>query len=77
MTAIAPASLLLVIAALASGCASDPQASAKEPKEQPEYRTGSNLPVRNTRPTTEAERERAKADLEEIRRSGGLSQQPK
>ena len=74
MTSIEHASLALLTVALVAGCASDPQAASSGPKGTREYRSGSSIPVRNARPTTEAERERDKAELEEIRRQGGLGQ---
>jgi type IV pilus biogenesis protein CpaD/CtpE len=74
MTSIIRLSLALAAVALAAGCASDPQPVSGDAKAPLEYRTGSNIPVRGSRPTTEAERARAQADLEELRRAGGLGQ---
>ena len=75
MTSFATRSLALAIAALAAGCAADSASSAAgaAPKAPAEYRTGSNIPVRDSRPVSEAERERAKADLDEVRRAGGVT----
>ena len=57
MTSLATTSLALVVAALAAGCAVDSQtASGSEPASTPEYRTGSNIPVRERRPTTSDEK---------------------
>jgi hypothetical protein len=69
MTAIAP--LALVIAALGAGCAADPQATAaSEAKAPREYRTGSNIPVREPKATSDDEKARAAAQVEEQRRNG-------
>jgi len=60
MTSLATASLALIVAALASGCAVDSQtAPGNEPASTPEYRTGSNIPVRERRPATADEKARA------------------
>ena len=60
MTSIATVSLALVVAALAAGCAADSQtAPGNEPRATHEYRTGSNIPVREPRSTTSAEKARA------------------
>ena len=69
MTAITRALLVFATVTLAAGCAADPQAAASEPRPQAEYRTGSNIPVRGSRPTSDAERARAQAELDELRRS--------
>ena len=62
MTSLATTSLALVVAALAAGCAVDSQtASGSEPAATPEYRTGSNIPVRERRPTTSDEKAKAAA----------------
>jgi len=51
--------LALVVAALGAGCAADLQsAPSNEPRAQVEYRTGSNIPVREPRSTTSAEKAR-------------------
>ena len=60
MTSIATVSLTLVVAALAAGCAADSQtASGSEPRATQEYRTGSNIPVREPRSTSSEEKARA------------------
>ena len=62
MTSLVTTSLALVVAALASGCAVESQtASGSEPASPPEYRTGSNIPVRERRPTTSEEKAKAAA----------------
>lgn len=54
------ASLGLMVAALAAGCAADSSpASSNEPRGTLEYRTGSNIPVREPRSTTSQEKNRA------------------
>ena len=60
MTSIATASLALVVAALAAGCATDSTtATSNEVKAPAEYRTGSNIPVREPRSTSSDEKARA------------------
>jgi len=60
MTSFATASLAVVVAALAAGCAVDSQtAPGNEPVSTREYRTGSNIPVREPRSTTSGEKARA------------------
>ena len=60
MTSLATTSLALVVAALATGCAVDSQtASGNAPTSTREYRTGSNIPVREPRSTTSEEKARA------------------
>ena len=62
MTSLATTSLALVVAALAAGCAVDSQTAAgNAPVSTREYRTGSNLPVREPRSTTSEEKVRAAA----------------
>jgi hypothetical protein len=62
MTSIATASLALVVAALAAGCATDSQTpSSNEPQAPREYRTGSNIPVREPRSTSSEDKARASA----------------
>jgi len=67
--------LTLVLPAFIAACAaSDPQAAATTPTRQaPEYRTGSNIPVRERRPAGD-ERERAATPAET--RPSGDGQQP-
>ena len=60
MTSLATTSLALVVAALAAGCAADSQTAAShEPPSTPEYRTGSNISVRERRATTGEAKARA------------------
>ncbi len=61
--------LALAAAVIAAGCAtsSDTQQTG-EVREQPEYRTGSNLPMRAPKPKTQEERDRAAQDAEQARR---------
>ena len=70
--------LALAAAVLGAGCATctDTQQTT-EAREQPEYRTGSNLPMRAPKPKTQEERDRAaqeaeqaKCDAEKILRQG-------
>jgi hypothetical protein len=59
MSSLATTSLAIVVAALGAGCAANFQsAPSNEPKTQVEYRTGSNIPVREPRSTTSAEKPR-------------------
>ena len=60
---------LLAAAALGAGCAAPADTgSSSEPREQPEYRTGSNLPLRLPKPKTKEEREQAARDAEQAQR---------
>ena len=62
MNCLATTSLVLLVAALATGCAVDSQtAPSNQPTSTREYRTGSNIPVRERRPTTSEERAKAAA----------------
>lgn len=71
MTSIATASLTLVLAALAAGCAADSQtAPSSEPRATLEYRTGSNIPVREPRSTTSEEKARATTPADTARPAG-------
>ena len=65
-TSIITVSLALVAAALAAGCAADSQTTSIEPKAPREYRTGSNIPVRE-RSTSEEEKSRPAAPAEQPR----------
>ena len=68
MTSLATTSLALVVAALATGCAVDSQtASGNSPTSTREYRTGSNIPVREPRSTTSEEKARAAAPADASR----------
>jgi hypothetical protein len=65
MTSIRTIALLLAVAGLAAGCAADSQtAPSNEPKATLEYRTGSNIPVREHRATTSTEKARATTPTE-------------
>jgi len=60
MPSTATVSLALVVAALSAACAADSStATGTEAKAPPEYRTGSNIAVREPRTTTAAEKARA------------------
>ena len=69
------------LAVLASGfvvaCAAvdDGNKGAAEPVSQREYRTGSNIPVRDAKPTTEEERARAVEQAREMQRNGAVTKQ--
>lgn len=60
-SSLATASLALVVAALAAGCAAESQAVSNEPAAPREYRTGSNIPVHEPRSTTDEDKARASA----------------
>jgi len=65
MTSIGTASLLLAVAAVAAGCAVESQtAPGNEPRATLEYRTGSNIPVREPRATSNTEKARAATPTE-------------
>jgi len=65
MTSIPTTALVLAVAALAAGCAADSQtAPSSEPRATLEYRTGSNIPVREPRATTSTEKARAATPAE-------------
>jgi len=60
MTSPATTALALIVAALAAGCAVDSQtAPGNEAASTREYRTGSNIPVREPRSTTSEEKAKA------------------
>ena len=68
MTSLVTRSLALLLAALASACAVDSgTASSAEPSPTREYRTGSNIPVREPRSTTAEEKARAAAPADPAR----------
>jgi hypothetical protein len=75
MTLRATVSFALVFAVLAAGCAADLQspAAANAPKAEREYRTGSNIPVREPRKSADEERARAAAEAEAQQRSGTIA----
>ena len=59
MTSTATSSLALVVAALATACAADATTGpGNETRAPAEYRTGSNIPVREPRATPPAEKAR-------------------
>ena len=62
--------VFLLATSFVAGCAApaDSDSSSAEPREQREYRTGSNLPVRVVRPKTKEEREQAARDAEQAQR---------
>ena len=67
-SSLATTSLALLVAALATGCAADSgTAPGNEPASTPEYRTGSNIPVRERRPTTSEEKAKAAAPADSSR----------
>jgi hypothetical protein len=69
----APARFLaLFVAGLVVACAAvdDNNKGPAEPVSQREYRTGSNIPVRDQKPTTEEERARAVEQARELQRNG-------
>ena len=59
MTSTATATATLVLAALSAGCAESQTAPSNEPRATPEYRTGSNIPVREPRSTNNTEKARS------------------
>ena len=66
---IAALVLALVATGLGPGCATSTDTQqTTEVREQPEYRTGSNLPVRAAKPKPQEEREQAARDAEQARR---------
>ena len=64
--------LAVLLSGLVAACAAtDPQIpGTTATREAPEYRTGSHIPVRPPRQSTQAERDRAAAQAEELGRSG-------
>lgn len=72
MTSRATASVALVLAALAAGCAADAQnpSTSAAPQPEREYRTGSNIPVHEPRPSTAEERARAADQAAAQKRDG-------
>lgn len=66
-----PAALyaLATVAVLGAGCAAtDDKRQPAEASEQPDYRTGSNIPKHYARPKTQEERNRAAQEAEEAKR---------
>jgi hypothetical protein len=66
-------SLALVVATLAAACAAVDDKTPVEPRAPREYRTGSNIPVRQSRPATEEERARTAEQMSELRRGGAAA----
>ncbi len=61
----------LLGATLAAGCAGIDDKNATEAKAPREYRTGSNIPVKDATPAaTPEERERALEDIRRLQRTG-------
>jgi len=76
MTSLVTRSLALVLAALASACAVDSgTAPSNEPSPTREYRTGSNIPVKEPKTTTDEERTQAAEQLRQMQQ-GGASARP-
>ncbi len=68
LTAGAAAALTVLLA----GCASTDDKSAPEPKPTREFRTGSNIPVKDpAQPTTQEERDRTAEQIRALQRTGG------
>ena len=68
MPSTATVSLALVVAALSAACAADSStATGTEAKAPPEYRTGSNILVRERRPTTSDEKAKVAAPADATR----------
>jgi len=72
MKSILSAAALLAVVALNAGCAAPAgDEKAVEPRAPREYRTGSNMPIREpSKPMTEAEREKEQQKMREIQQSG-------
>jgi hypothetical protein len=70
MITVSTRSLALVLATLAAACAAVDDKSPVEPRAPREYRTGSNIPVRESRPATEEERARTAEQMSELQRGG-------
>jgi len=68
MKTFVPLALCLVVGALAAGCAASGEPNVGAAKATREYRTGSNIPVRDS-PMTEEERQRAIEQASELRRN--------
>ena len=66
----------LVVAVLATACAAvDDKAQVAEPKAPREYRTGSNIPVKEPRATTDEERAQTAEQMRQMQQ-GGASARP-
>jgi hypothetical protein len=61
----------VIAAVLATACAAvDDKAPVEEPKPPREYRTGSNIPVKEPKATTEEDRARAADQLRQMQQGG-------
>ena len=69
MTSIPALSAAALMAVLAAGCATADTKAVNAETSTPEYRTGSNIPVRGSKPTTEEERARAAEQAREMQRN--------
>ena len=70
-------SLAVVAITLAAGCASvDDKTATTEPKPQREYRTGSNIPVRESKPASDEERARAAEQARQTQQAGTPAAKP-
>ena len=66
--------LALLVAALGVGCAAtDDKLTSTEPRPAREYRTGSNIPIRDPQPATEEDRARAAEQLRQTQDNGGTA----
>ncbi len=79
MTLVSSCLVAVVAAVLATACAAvDDKAPVAEPKAPPEYRTGSNIPVKEpkaSKATTDEERAQAAEQLRQMQQ-GGASARP-
>jgi len=76
MTLVSFRLVAVVAAVLASACAAvDDKAPVTEPKAPREYRTGSNIPVKEPKTTTDEERTQAAEQLRQMQQ-GGASARP-
>jgi hypothetical protein len=64
----------VIAAVLATACAAvDDQARVAEPKAPREYRTGSNIPVKEPRVTTDEERAQAAEQMRQLQQGGAAA----
>jgi len=64
----------VIAAVLATACAAvDDQAPVAEPRAQREYRTGSNIPVREQRAPTDEERARTAEQMRQLQQGGAAA----
>jgi len=76
MTLVSFRLVAVVAAVLATACAAvDDKAPVTEPKAPREYRTGSNIPVKEPKTTTDEERTQAAEQLRQMQQ-GGASARP-